>query len=70
MSGLVVGFSMRMHKRATDAQEEATLGLEVPGGKLSWPFAGMSPRGLSYDLGCHLRGLPKCFFHAGGWDSN
>ena len=29
MYGLIAGFSMRMHKRAANAQEEATLGLEV-----------------------------------------
>ena len=33
MSCLVTGFSMRMRKRAANAQEEAILGLEVSRGK-------------------------------------
>ena len=37
MSGLVAGFTMRMCKRAANAQEGTTLGLEVLGGKRSRP---------------------------------
>ena len=37
MSGLIAKFSIRMHKRATNAQERTTLGLEVPSDKRSRP---------------------------------
>ena len=37
MSGLVIGFSILMCKRAAEAEEGTTLGLEVPGDKRSRP---------------------------------
>ena len=37
MSGLVSGFAIRMHKRATNSQEGTTPGLEVPSDKRSMP---------------------------------
>ena len=37
MSGLIAGFSMQRCKRATNAQEETTLSLEVLGDKRSKP---------------------------------
>ena len=35
MSGLVIGFAMRMHKQATNAQKGTTPDLEVPDDKCS-----------------------------------
>ena len=37
MSSLIVGFTMRMHKRASNAQEETTLSPKVPSNKRSRP---------------------------------